>query len=193
MFRRLQFAYKIDTSLVDPLGSLPPSVVANPASLALRNLQRGEQFRLPTGQEIAQRMGITPLQDKDILIGKAVAVDKLAKDEKPAFPITDIGGGAFERACPLWAYILAEAAHHKVQMDVPAKGAPGKVPTPQLGPVGGRIVAETFLALLNADKKSFLHDKTDWKPNGGKFGLRELVQYALGKAGDPGVKLTPRA
>jgi hypothetical protein len=190
MFRRLQFAYRIDTSLVDPLGSLPPSVAANPASLALRNLQRGEQFRLPTGQEIAERMGIKPLEDKDILIGKAV--DKVPKDEKPAFPITNIGGGAFERACPLWAYILAEAAHQKVQMDVPAKGSPGKVWTPQLGPVGGRIVAETFLALLNADKKSFLHDKTDWKPNGGKFGLRELVQYALGKPGDPGVKLMPR-
>jgi len=187
MFRRLQFAYRIDTSLVDPLGSLPPSVAAHPASLALRNLRRGVQFRLPTGQEVAHAMGLTPLPDGKILIGKAT--DGHPKDEKPT-PIGEIANGAFKGKCPLWTYILAEAAHHKTPMKVPAKGAPhgGLVSTPQLGPVGGRIVAETFWVLLAADRRSFLHGP-DWKPNGGVFGLREMVLYALG---DPGVKMTPR-
>src|SRR5215472_1906552 len=40
--QRLQLAYKIDTSLVDPLASLPTRVVSNPpANLAQRNLLRG--------------------------------------------------------------------------------------------------------------------------------------------------------
>jgi hypothetical protein len=187
MFRRLQFAYRIDTSLVDPLGSLPPSVASHPASLALRNLRRGVQFRLPTGQEIAEKIGVKALKDEEIIVGKAV--DKPGKDDTQT-PIGKIADGAFKGACPLWTYILAEAAHNKTPMKVPAKGAPngGLVSTPQLGPVGGRIVAETFLALLAADKRSFLHGP-DWKPNGGAFGLRELVLYALG---DSGVKLAPR-
>jgi hypothetical protein len=36
--KRLQFAYRIDTSLVNPLHDLPPSVATNPSSLPLRNL-----------------------------------------------------------------------------------------------------------------------------------------------------------
>src|SRR3954453_12852770 len=36
--QRLQPAYRIDSSLVNPLGNLPPSIAKNPASLAARNL-----------------------------------------------------------------------------------------------------------------------------------------------------------
>jgi len=75
---RLQFAYKIDTTLVDPLTVLPPSVLptsSNPGgvveeiknaldplpapepkekpSLALLNLLRGNNYRIQSGQEIA--------------------------------------------------------------------------------------------------------------------------------------------
>ena len=42
-----------------------------PPSLAARNLRRGNQFGLPTGQEAAKAMGLTPLDDAHILIGKA--------------------------------------------------------------------------------------------------------------------------
>jgi len=38
--KRLQFAYRIDTSLVTPLSDLPPSVATNPPSLPQRNLLR---------------------------------------------------------------------------------------------------------------------------------------------------------
>jgi hypothetical protein len=76
---RLQFAYKIDTTLVDPLTVLPPSVLptsSNPGgvveeiknaldplpapepkekpSLALLNLLRGNNYRIQSGQEIAK-------------------------------------------------------------------------------------------------------------------------------------------
>ena len=183
-FERLQFAYKIDASLVDPLGSLPPPVVgipsaANPASLALRNLKRGVRFGLPSGQDVAKALtalGVaTPiLSDEKIHINKADGEDKVVT-------IDSIAKGAFRNKCPLWTYILAEAADRAVQITIPVKGEKRKISTPQLGPVGGRIVAEVFIGLLFADVNSFLHDKKEWKPNAGNdFGLRELVSFAVG-------------
>jgi hypothetical protein len=48
--QRIQLAYKIDTSLVNPLASLPPHVASEaPTSLAQRNLLRGWRLRLPNG------------------------------------------------------------------------------------------------------------------------------------------------
>src|SRR6202051_1083425 len=46
--KRLQFAYRIDTSVVNPLSQLPASVAANPSSLAQRNLLRGWRLGLPS-------------------------------------------------------------------------------------------------------------------------------------------------
>ena len=54
---RLQPAYKIDTSLVNPLGALPPEVAQDPSSLILRDLERGASMGLPSGQAVARRMG----------------------------------------------------------------------------------------------------------------------------------------
>ena len=67
---RTQLAYKIDTSLVNPLGNLPPSIAADPSILSLRNLERGWRMRLPSGQAVAQAMGVLPLEDSQIVIGK---------------------------------------------------------------------------------------------------------------------------
>lgn len=47
--KRLQFAYRIDPSLVNPLATLPPAVASNPASLGLRNLERGWRLGLMFG------------------------------------------------------------------------------------------------------------------------------------------------
>ncbi|WP_273878394.1 hypothetical protein, partial [Serratia liquefaciens] len=66
-----------------------------------------------------------------------------------------IANGAFKENCPLWTYVLAEARHHHVDVPLPVRGDK-KVATPQLGPVGGRIVAEVFLGLLFADPESYL-------------------------------------
>jgi hypothetical protein len=60
-----------------------------------------------------------------------------------------------------------------------------KITTPQLGPVGGRIVAEVFLGMLFGDSDSFLSAHPSWIPTIGgkreKFALRDIVAYALGK------------
>jgi hypothetical protein len=58
---RLQFAYRIDTSVSNPLASLPASVADDPPpSLIVRNLWRGAAFQLPSGQEVAASLNISP-------------------------------------------------------------------------------------------------------------------------------------
>lgn len=174
-FRRLQFAYRIDTSLVDPLGSLPATVVNNdPASLAFRNLLRSREFGLPSGQEVADAMNVPALKDTDILIGQGV--------DEPEEQLPDIVsfGKVFAGNCPLWTYVLAEAMQNKVSVPIPATGGPS-IPTPQLGPVGGRIVAEVFLGLMFADPGSYLSTNPNWVPSGGPgYALRDFVRSALG-------------
>jgi hypothetical protein len=176
-FRRLQFAYRIDTALVEPLINLPASVAGDPPpSLALRNLLRGREFGLPSGQQVAQAIGVTALEDSQILIGQGI------KGSLNTLPnITTIAGSVFNGNCPLWTYILAEAMQNQVDVNIPVTD--GKViSTPQLGQVGGRIVAETFLALMFADGGSYIAKDAHWAPDGNHgYGLKDFLNYALGK------------
>ena len=173
--KRLQFAYRIDTSLVEPLANLPHSISGmGPISLAERNLKRGLRLGLPSGQAVAKAMGETPLKDSQILIRQA-----LDTPEPPAVDIATMQGGVFKENCPLWTYILAEAMHHVHAMDIPTLEG-GKVNTPQLGPVGGRIVAEVFLGLMYADQNSMLNLDRLWHPVKKDYKLKDFVNYALG-------------
>jgi hypothetical protein len=170
-----QSSYRIDNSLVFPLSLLPgPARGAGPASLAVRNLLRGEQVGLPSGQSVARAMGIRPLRDDQILVGEATG------DPGDAVPITAVSP-AFAGKAPLWTYVLAEATASAFPV---ARGRiVGRQVAPfRLGPVGGRIVAETFAGMLQADRTSVL-----WAPGfrpdpsiapGGRFGFRELIQAA---------------
>jgi hypothetical protein len=180
--KRLQFAYRLDPSIVNPLSELPPIVVSDvPPSLAGRNLLRGWRLGLPSGQAVARAMGVPVLTDDEIIIGKAV--EKKDVDPKdPTGPIATVGGPIFANNCPLWTYVLAEAARHQTPVDIPVTGTVS-ISTPQLGPVGGRIVAEVFLGVLFGDGSSLLAQHVDWKPSvrGAKFELKDIVLYALGK------------
>jgi hypothetical protein len=162
---RIQKAYKIDPSMVNPLKNLPPSVVHGPTSLAYRNLKRGISFGLPSGQAVACFMGIEPIRDEFLIAGK-----KIDEPGNKTKPISEISPEFIGRS-PLWFYILAEAAH---QND-------GKM----LGQVGGQIVAETFIGLMTGDSSSFLNLNPLWKPEkymkNGKFGMKELIATALEK------------
>ncbi len=175
--QRLQFAYRLDTSAVDPLGNLPPSVASNPASLPLRNLLRGWRLGLPSGQSVAKKMKVTPLCDDEILLGKFTDPEGTG-DEAPK-PITD-AGAVFAGNCPLWTYIMAETRQYKELTTLPVTGEP-TLHTPRLGPVGGRIVAEVFLGILFGDPHSFLSQEPDWVPAAGAdYQLKDFVRYALG-------------
>jgi len=174
--REPQKAYKIDTSLVSPLGDLPREIASHPKVLALRNLERGAAFSLPTGQQVARALDEKPIPDDKLVIGKATAEDR----DKLQL-LTDIAPGFADRA-PLWAYILSEA--QVTSWDRAGNGAsPDSIPI-KLGPVGGRIVADVFAALLRGDPTSYLNQDAPFTPipdftRGEKFGLAELINVAL--------------
>jgi hypothetical protein len=173
--KRLQFAYRIDTSLVNPLSGLPLAVASSPPSLPQRNLERGWRLGLPSGQHVAHAMGVPPLSDKDIIIGKGTAADPDAKS------ISDLGlSKVFSGNCPLWTYILAEAMHFQESVTIPVQEKIS-IKTPHLGPVGGRIVAEVFLGLMFGDRNSLLTLRPEWKPPNGNFALKDLIRNALGE------------
>ncbi|QJE98996.1 peroxidase family protein [Luteolibacter luteus] len=154
---------KIDTKLSTPLFQLPGSVVpnpdprTNPQSLATRNLLRHLTFSLPSGQKIAATM-------KAKLPSLTVMEDSDFEELKPY--------GMHNRT-PLWYYILKEA-------EVQEAGE-------HLGSVGGRIVAEVFIGLLQGDKQSYLSQDPDWKPflttidsgkTGEDFTMVDLLRFA---------------
>jgi hypothetical protein len=177
--KRLQFAYRIDTSLVNPLANLPPAVASNPSSLAQRNLERAWRLGLPSGQDVARAMGIKPLKDQDIIIGKGTdAADPDAHSiVDPKLGLSKVFAGN----CPLWTYILAEAMRHKEAVKIPVSENV-TINTPRLGPVGGRIVAEVFLGMLFGDKNSFFNLDPNFLPSqGANYALKDLVNHALGK------------
>jgi hypothetical protein len=165
---RLQLAYRIDTSIVFPLGDLPPDIAdLIIPSLAERNLVRGWRLQLPSGQSVAKAMGEKVLDP--ISIGKF--------QDKPETQDIKKISAVFGDSCPLWAYCLAETTHHTVT------GHAG-VKSKLLGPVGGRIVAETFAGLLRYDSQSFLNQDPTWTPtlaHERQFGLKEFVNFALGR------------
>ena len=154
---------------------LPSSVASDPPpSLASRNLIRGWRMGLPSGQHIARKMGVTPLDNEQILIGQGVDTP-----DAPLPSITSISP-VFAGNCPLWTYVLAEAMHHQEAVTIPVTGNVS-ITTPKLGPVGGRIVAEVILGLMFHDPRSILNTGSGWTPpDGANYRLKDFVTYALG-------------
>src|SRR5262249_20101496 len=95
--QRIQPAYKIDSSLVNPLGALPPSVAtADFPSLAERNLLRGFRMGLPSGQAVAAAIGVPVLPDEKLQVGKANESDNKNN------PLLVTLSPAFKNNAPLW-------------------------------------------------------------------------------------------
>jgi hypothetical protein len=167
---RIQPAYKIDSSLVNPLGKLPPSIGGQVPSLAFRNLKRGVTMGLPSGQSVAKKMGIEVIPDDKLKVGKA---NQDGENDNLSLESLD---PSFRHNAPLWFYILAESQQAFKNNDTPI----------HLGPVGGTIVGEVFIGLLEGDKFSFVSQDPLWHPlstfqNDGKFGITELISAAISK------------
>ena len=167
--KRIQPAYKIDSSLVNPLADLPPSIATGITSLALRNLKRGNSMGLPSGQSVARKMNIPVIDDKDLKVGKA------NEDGQKANPSIVKVDPSFAGHAPLWYYILAESQLQFKDNSTPI----------HLGPVGGRIVGEVFAGIMLGDSHSFLSQHPEWKPSKdflnskGNFGIADLIKQAI--------------
>jgi hypothetical protein len=148
-----QPSYRIDATLVDPLGALPEFARSGGltpfASLAFRNLMRGASMGLPSGQQVARMMNANTVLSDTQLWKKKAEGDKLqAWPEGKAFYENNLRW--LEGRAPLWFYILKEA-------EVLHKGH-------HLGEVGSRIVAETFVGLAWYDHYSYLFQMPQWTP-----------------------------
>jgi len=136
---RVNRGENIDTFIAQALCDMKPS-------LPELTLKRGSRVRLPSGEEFAERFGYPPLAPADIPAQPADA----------AF-FQQVG---FKGRTPLWYYLLREAAVEAVVEPEPGE----RQLIQKLGTVGGRIVAEVFYQLLNADYDSVMHAGKQWRP-----------------------------
>jgi hypothetical protein len=144
-----QRAKRIDRRLPGPLIALPTQVSGSApgtdyASLANRDLQRGQAVGLPSGEAVAHHLGLQPLTPGQL----------------------GLASHGWRGETPLWLYILTEA-------DVLHDGD-------QLGPVGGRIVGEVLVGIIDADPSSFRALEPAWRPTlparrGEAFGLADIL------------------
>ncbi len=126
--------------------------------LATRNLQRSLALGLPSGQGVAQHLGVSALTAEELRRG--LPADEVAVLEEQ--------GQLLMKKTPLWYYVLREAA-------VLHQGE-------RLGPVGAEIVADTFVRMLKRDGGSCLN-ASGFAPvlrarQRGTFGFADLVAYA---------------
>ena len=151
-------AKKIDSVLSNGLESIPGGSGIM-AILATRNLRRGLALGLPSGQGMAHSFGFTPLTAAQLQSG-------LPPDE---INVLNLNGGILLTKTPLWYYVLREA--------MVLQGGD------QLGPVGAKIVADTFIHMLKRDGNSFLHVTGGFTPflpsaTAGDFTVADLIKFA---------------
>jgi hypothetical protein len=144
-----QRAKRIDARLPAPLIALPTQISGSApgtdyASLANRDLERGHLVGLPSGEAVAQRLGVPALSAAQVGLAERGWVGET----------------------PLWFYILKEA-------EVLHGGD-------QLGSVGGRIVGEVLVGIIDGDPESFRSLDPDWSPalparRDSAFGLGDIL------------------
>ena len=129
----------IDTTISTPLLRLPIQTIAGGVpgdivSLPSRNLLRHITWGIPSGQSIARLMRAPVLTgDNDEVLRQLRGYQLNLAD-----------------STPLWFYALREAR---------VLGESGR----HLGPVGGRIVGEVFIGLLQLDRDAYVWER-GWRP-----------------------------
>ena len=164
-------ARKIDSVLANGLERIPGGSGIL-SILAARNLRRGMAMELPSGQGAAAALGIPPLTAAQLTAGLSAAEVALLNSN----------GGILLSRTPLWYYVLREA--------VVLNGGD------QLGPVGGRIVAETFVRMLQAGRQ-FIHEHLGLHPVSAELRAGDIHDRGpagiRGRAGAVGRVTTVRA
>ncbi len=144
------FSRRIDTRLADALGRMAnesqgetvPTIIEILQHLAVRNLLRGYQLSMPTGQAVAGQLGLLPLTEEELQEGNSDELNQL------------LASSGFLQRTPLWYYVLKEA-------EVQSGGN-------SLGEAGSRIVAETLIGQIRNDPTSYLAANLEpWVPEHG--------------------------
>jgi hypothetical protein len=146
------FSRKVDTRLAEALGEMvnqtneeqeaDPRIKAILEHLAVRNLLRGYQLSMPTGQAVAAQLSLAPLSESEIQSGNSDELNQHLADS------------GFLQKTPLWYYVLKEA-------EVQSQGN-------ALGELGSRIVAGTLIGQLRNDPSSYLNVGFEpWDPEKG--------------------------
>jgi Animal haem peroxidase len=128
----------IDTTISTPLFDLPLAAIATlspPAEPPTALPQRNLLRHLTWQLPSGQR------------IARYMKVPALSSDDLKE--LKDFGNN-LDQSTPLWYYVLKEA-------EVMENGL-------RLGPVGGRIVGEVIIGLLQLDRQSYLSDEPRWRP-----------------------------
>ena len=145
------FSRKIDTRLAEDLGDMinqtnqqqeaDPRIAAILEHLAKRNLLRGYQLSMPTGQAVAAQLSLAALTEAELQNGNSDELNQHLSDS------------GFLQKTPLWYYVLKEA-------EVQSQGN-------SLGELGSRIVAGTLIGQLRNDPTSYLNALHTWSPEQG--------------------------
>jgi hypothetical protein len=119
------------------------------ASLATRDLERGQATGLPSAEAVVAELGIEPLSSEQVGLAQH----------------------GWMGETPLWIYVLKEA-------DAINDGD-------RLGPVGGRIVGEVLVGIIDVDPESFRSADPSWTPTlpaheEGRFGIADILVPAAG-------------
>src|SRR3989442_11721852 len=146
--------------------TLPLRAIAShkaPIPLMHRHLLRHVTWSMPSGQSIARAMG----------------VDRVSAEDLKELKTYDLG---LEENTPLFYYMLKEAEL------VPDSDIGRNTGGFHLGPVGGRIVGEVVIGLLQSDPASWLAQQPHWTPPlprpGADFRMAGFLTFSAG--GPPG-------
>jgi Animal haem peroxidase len=171
---RLQFSYKLDTTVVDPLAHLPSVIAGQTPSLIERNLRRGNGFKLATGQQFVKALNDAGVPAKAVAEADLNCRDTADSNKRKAIP------ERFQKQTPLWFYVLAEAEAEvrNAEKGAVLKDAERANLGAQLGDVGGRIVAEVFYGLLDGDPESFVNAGSNWSPVLSKLRMWDMLVFA---------------
>lgn len=134
-------------------------------------------FHLPVPQVVPPQPAppIVSLAERNLLRGKRLGLPA-GQDVAGAMGVTPLSNAelglddaGWNAKAPLWFYILAEAERRQ----------DGR----RLGEVGGRIIAEIILGILDADHESYLHARPAWQPSPataprGEFRMGDLLRFA---------------
>jgi hypothetical protein len=145
---------RIDTKVSTPLFTLPLGAIAS----------HDPPTALPQRNLLRQLTWKLPSGQT---LAKKMRLPSLAPDDLSELAGYGVG---FDRSTPLWYYVLKES-------EVMADGL-------HLGPVGGRIVAEVIIGLLQTDPASYVTVRPNWKPTlpskfgAGQFRMIDFLAFA---------------